>query len=171
MKRSAILYFGFLLSWLSPAVLMAQQGYESERIQGYELNLRNIMFDSTSGTVYKVPLRNYGLSRSNYAVLLTASLAGDTNSYHIPGGLNDEDSFGFRLKPGNRNVGDTLFIIRRTGAKPILFEKISILAFRSKKRNGIMQSDKAFTEFLLTKCVRPVSAQSKSVTMYYAENQ
>ncbi|WP_149240160.1 hypothetical protein [Dyadobacter sp. 32] len=171
MKRSAILHFGFLLSWLYSTGVIAQKSYQNETIKGYQLHLQNVIFDSTSGNVYKIPLRSYGLPNSNYGILLSASVEGDTNSYHIPGMVNDEDSFGFRLKPGNRNVGDTLFIIRRTGEKPIHLSKIRILAFGTNKRNGLMPSDKAFTAYVLSRYVRPASAQVVRLASYYSQNQ
>lgn len=166
-----VLFSGFFLGWLQPHPAMAQERYQSETIQGYELNLQNIIFDSTSGHICKIALRDYGLAKSNYAVLLSASVDGDTVVHHIPGIVNSEDSFGFRLKPGNRNVGDTLFIIRRSGEKPILFSRIRILAFRSKRRNGVMQSDKDFTAFLLTKYVRGSAFYKCALASYYVENQ
>lgn len=123
--------------------------------EGHELSLPGISFDSASGDVWRIPLKRYGLTKSNYAVLVKVFIAGDSLPYHVPGVVQDGDSFGFILKVGYKEISDTLLIVRRTGVKPVSISKITILAFRGKTGNGIIRYDKGFSKFLLARYVNP----------------
>jgi|GEM_PF-4254173 len=171
MYYSQFLLLGCFLNFVQSHRAIAQDRFHSETMQGYELTLKNIIFDSTSGNVCVIPLRKYGLKRPNYSVMVNAVVKGDTISYHIPGSVKGGDSFGFRLKVGKRDCGDTLFVIRRTGDQSIIFSKISILAVRRRTRNGVMQFDKAFTAFFVSKYVLPTASNSAVISSYYVENQ
>lgn len=71
-------------------------------IEGHELSLPGISFDSASGDVWRIPLKKYGLAKSNYAVPVKVFVAGDSLPYHVPGLVQGRDSFGFILKVGNK---------------------------------------------------------------------
>ena len=139
-----------LLLW-NPELLCGQRVFGSGMIEGHELCLPGISFDSASGDVWRIPLKKYGLAKSNYAVLVKVFVAGDSLPYHVPGLVQDRDSFGFILKVGNKRTSDTLLIVRRTGFKPVSISKITILAFRGKSSNGIIRYDRGFSKFLLAR--------------------
>ncbi|MCE7065820.1 hypothetical protein [Dyadobacter sp. CY326] len=141
------------VAWLAFAFVSlhchAQSTFTSTNMQCRELRIANITFDSSSGNVYRIPLRKYGLRKCNYAVMVKASLDGDPASYHIPGSLPNGDSFSFKIKSGGKRHGDTLMIIRRSGNERVQFSKISILAFRGLDVGAFVRNDKAFRKFFL----------------------
>lgn len=167
MSRAKIFLLVCFLNFVQSPQVIAQDRFQSETVQGYELSLRNIMFDSTSGNVYVIPLRKYGLKKSNYAVMVNAFLKGDSTSFHIPGRLKNGDSFGFRLKVGNRRSGDTLTIVRRTGNQRVVFSKITVMAFRGNNALGLIRYNRAFADFLLNRYFRSKSQPSSFSGAYF----
>ncbi|WP_159466685.1 hypothetical protein [Dyadobacter sp. 3J3] len=150
----------------------AQNQFHSDVIQGYELQLSNITFDSTSGDVYSIPLRKYGLLKSNYSVIVSVTLKGDSTEYHIPGLVANHDQFSLILKNGRNHVGDTLKIIRKTGERPIIFSKIKMVAFRGITTRGILPYNKAFIQFVVNKYFQSSPPPLRlSATYYMSDNQ
>ncbi len=127
----------------------AQPSMVSETIEGYQLTLKNITFDTTSGYEYPIPLRQFGLVKFNYSVLINVQLEGQEESEHLPGQLSNGDKFDFRLKVGNELSGDTLYIIRQTGEIPLCLSKVKIMAFRGRNRSGVIPNNREFRAFLL----------------------
>jgi hypothetical protein len=139
----------------NPELLLGQEYFNSSLTEGHELSLPGMSFDSASGDVLRIPLKKYGLTKSNYAVLVKVFVAGDSLPYHVPGVVQDGDSFGFILKVGKKKISDTLLIVRRTGFQPVSISKITILAFRGKSAGGVIQYDREFERFLLGRYVNP----------------
>ena len=140
----------FFVTSLAAAGCFAQATFISSDMQCYELHIADVAFDSTSGNSYSIPLRKYGLRKSNYAVLIKVRIEGHLAEYHIPGSLPNGDSFGFKLKAGTRKHGDTLIITRRSGHGRIAFSKISILAYKRLNNWPLVRNDKAFRKFFIT---------------------
>jgi hypothetical protein len=170
MYCTRILIFICFLNFEQPPQVIAQDRLQSETVQGYELSLRNIIFDSTSGNIYGISLREYGLKKSNYAVMVNAFVQGHSTFFHIPGQLANGSSFGFRLKAGRHGGGDSLTIIRRTGTEPILISRITIVAFRAKTRSGVMRYDKAFSRFVLDKYLSGHLRKGDETECYFSTN-
>ena len=144
-----ILTTGILLQTRS--FCTAQNQYHSNVIKGYALEISNITFDSTTGDVYNIALRKFGLLKSNYAVIVSAVLKDDSIGYHIPGLIAHLDQFSLLLQNGKNGNGDTLKIIRRTGNQSLTFSKINVTAFRGTGIGGVIRYDKAFNKFLVNK--------------------
>jgi hypothetical protein len=139
----------FYVTSLASGGCFAQATFVSSDMQCYELRLANVAFDGAAGDSYSIPLRKYGMRKSNYAVLVKAEIEGDLCEYHIPGELPNGDSFSFKLKAGTKQHGDTLVIIRRSGSDRIQFSRISILAYRNCSAWPFVRNDKAFRKFFL----------------------
>lgn len=139
----------FCVTSLAAGGCFAQATFISSDMQCYELRIANVAFDSASGNSYSIPLRKYGLRKSNYAVLIKARIEGHLSEYHIPGSLPNGHSFGFKLKAGNKKHGDTLIITRRSGSGRIAFSKISILAYKRLNNWPLVRNDKAFRKFFI----------------------
>lgn len=165
MRCLTLIIIAWLVNGVNSFQCSAQSTYKYDDIDGYHLTLSNVHFDSTSGGVYSVPLRKYGLEKSNYSVIVTVE--GESGTYHVPGPVHNGDSFDFLLKAGRKGNGDTLFIVRRTGTEPVLFLHINILAFRGSGHRGILPSDKGFTQFLINKYLSPGHADDSSGVAYY----
>lgn len=145
----------------------AQNQFHSDVIKGYELEISNITFDSVTGDVYSIPLRKYGLIKSNYSVIVSATLKDDLNEYRIPGLIANRDKFSFLLKNGRNNVGDTLKIIRRSGVQSTVLSKIKVVAFRGMNRHGILRYNKAFVRFLVNKYFKSSPPPLRLSAAYY----
>ena len=81
-----------------------------------------------------IPLHYIGLKKSGYILLLKVRLPGDSIYYTIPGVLPTGDSFGYRVKTGNRQSGDTLFLTHRSGQSAIRLEEVLVLSSHPKNR-------------------------------------
>jgi hypothetical protein len=160
----------FLIVLLCPAYATAQGKFNSPMISGHELSLSSIIFDSKTENVYRIPLSDYGLRKSNYSVMVSMMIAGDPEVYHVPGDTPYGSSFGFRLKAGRHGGGDSLMIIRRTGTEPILISRINIVAFRAKTRSGVMRYDKAFSRFVLDKYLSGHLRKGDETECYFSFN-
>ncbi|MCF0054654.1 hypothetical protein [Dyadobacter sp. CY356] len=150
---------------------LAQNQYHSDVIQGYELQISNITFDSTTGDVYSIPLRNYGLLKSNYSVIVSATLKDDSIEYRIPGLITNHDRFSLLHKNGKNGNGDTVKIIRRTGNSPVVFAKMNVIAFRGSNGRGILRHDKAFTKFLVNKYFKSSPPPLSLSASHYVTNK
>lgn len=160
-----ILPAAILLALLCIVHSFAQDHFYSDDLQGQELTLANIKFDSTSGDVYSIPLRKYGLKKSNYSAIVSVRFNGDSTAYHLPGPASNGNSFGVRLKAGRKGRGDTLAIIRREGIDPVMISQLKILFLRGKSIGGSLKRDNEFAEFLLTRY--SFHKSSYSTTAYY----
>jgi hypothetical protein len=148
----------------------AQNQLLSSHIQGYSLVIPCVTFDSSAIGVYCIPLRNYGLKKANYSVLLSMTVEGETAPHHIPGIVKNDSSFDYRFKAGKKGFGDTLTIFRRSGDERIVFSKIDILAFRGTGRGGLIRQDKTFTKFVIDKFTDRSPQRTHLPTPYFSLN-